>query len=109
MMPYLIFTLCLSVLVAMFAVQNALMVPVSFLLWNFQSSLVLVIIGSVAIGAFWAFLLTMWWRFKQGRKLKQCEQEIKRLTARLAEQDLLLAKAAAQRPSDAAPVSKTVE
>ncbi len=92
-MPYLIFTLCLSVVVAIFAVQNALVVPVSFLLWNFQGSLVLVILGSVAIGAFWAFLLAMWWRFKQGRKMKQCEQELKRLTARLAEQELLLAKA----------------
>ena len=91
-MPYLILTLVISVVVAMFAVQNALIVPVSFFLWTFQGSLVLVIIGAVATGALWAFLLTLWWRFKVGRKVSQQEQELKRLTIKIAELENLLAK-----------------
>ena len=92
MMPYLILTLVISAVVAMFAVQNALVVPVSFFLWTFQGSLVLVIIGAVAAGALWAFLLALWWRFKVGRKLNQQEQELKRLTIKIAELENLLAK-----------------
>ena len=105
-MPYLILTLGVSVLVAMFAVQNALVVPVSFLFWNFQGSLVLVMIGAVAVGAFWAFLLAMWWRFKQGRTIKQQEQEIKRLAMKVSEQELLLAKAEKDKPVEQAGVKE---
>lgn len=107
-MPYLILTLAISVLVAMFAVQNALIVPVSFFLWTFQGSLVLVIIGAVAAGALWAFLLTLWWRFKVGRKISQQEQELKRLTIKIAELESSLAKKN-QVKDTGAPGEKTVK
>ena len=90
-MPYLLLTLVISAVVAMFAVQNALVVPVSFFVWSFQGSLVLVIIGAVAVGALWAFLLAMWWRFKMSRKLSQKEQEVRGLTIKIAELERLLA------------------
>lgn len=90
-MPYLLLTLLVSAVVAMFAVQNALVVPVSFFVWTFQGSLVLVIIGAVAVGALWAFLLAMWWRFKMSRKLSQKEQEVRGLTIKVAELERLLA------------------
>lgn len=91
-MPYLLLTLIVSAVVAMFAVQNALVVPVSFFVWTFQGSLVLVIIGAVAVGALWAFLLAMCWRFKMSRKLSHKEQEVRGLTIKVAELEQLLAK-----------------
>ena len=41
---YLIFALLLALLVAIFAVQNAERVTIDFLVWTFQTSLVIVIL-----------------------------------------------------------------
>ena len=49
-MPYLLFTLIISIIVAVFAVQNAADVTVGFLMWTVQTSLVVVILGRCAFG-----------------------------------------------------------
>lgn len=49
-MPYLLFTLIISIIVAVFAVQNAADVTVGFLMWTVQTSLVVVILGAAAFG-----------------------------------------------------------
>lgn len=48
-MPYLLFTLIISIIVAVFAVQNAVTYG-WFLMWTVQTSLVVVILGSCAFG-----------------------------------------------------------
>ena len=50
-MPYLLFTLIISIIVAVFAVQNAADVTVGFLMWTVQTSLVVVILGAALLGA----------------------------------------------------------
>lgn len=45
-----IIMIVLSILVAMFAIQNAITVPLNFILWEFNSSLVLVILGAFFAG-----------------------------------------------------------
>lgn len=49
-MPYLLFTVLVSIVVALFAVQNAVSVALNFFFWSFQSSLVMVILGSFLLG-----------------------------------------------------------
>ena len=45
-----IIMIVLSILVAMFAILNAITVPLNFILWEFNSSLVLVILGAFFAG-----------------------------------------------------------
>ena len=57
---YLIFALLLALLVAIFAVQNAERVTIDFLVWTFQTSLVIVILVSAGVGALLAALIAGW-------------------------------------------------
>ena len=50
-MKYVLFALIFALVGAGFALQNATAVTVSFALWSFQTSLVLVILGSATCGA----------------------------------------------------------
>lgn len=49
-MPFLIFAILLSMVVAVFAVQNPVTVPLNFVFWDVSVSLVIVILGSFLIG-----------------------------------------------------------
>lgn len=57
MQIYLILALIFSILIATFAIQNTAIVTIGFLFWEAPVSLVLLILGSVAIGALTMFLL----------------------------------------------------
>lgn len=73
-MPLLILVVILSMLVALFAVQNAASVSLNFVLWNFSASLVLVILGSFLIGVLVAtcFLLAVKAKhYLQDRKMRE--------------------------------------
>ncbi|MDF2571581.1 MAG: Lipopolysaccharide assembly protein domain protein, partial [Sporomusa sp.] len=50
-MMNLLFAFIFALLVAVFAVQNSLPVTVTFLTWGFQTSLVIIILGSATFGA----------------------------------------------------------
>ena len=50
-MPYLFFTLFISVIVAVFAVQNAVSVSLNFAVWTMQTNLVIVMLGSALLCA----------------------------------------------------------
>jgi len=50
-MPYFVLILIISLLVAVFAVQNAIPVTVSLFVWQTQTSLVVVILGFTLCGA----------------------------------------------------------
>ncbi len=49
-MPYLLITVLISIVVALFAVQNAINVSLNFFVWSFNTSLVLIILGSFFLG-----------------------------------------------------------
>ena len=90
-MPLLILVIILSIIVAIFAVQNAVAVSLNFIFWNFTSSLVLVILGSFLIGVLVAtgFLLTMKAKhYLQDKKMQEeiakLQTENKRLEERIA-------------------------
>lgn len=80
-MPLLILVIILSIVVAVFAVQNALTVSLNFIFWSFSSSLVLVILGSFFIGVLVAtcFLLAM--KARQYLQDKKTQEQMSKLQA----------------------------
>ncbi len=76
---YLIVALLLATLVAIFAVQNAAEITVRFLVWTFQSSVVVVILISAGMGALLAALVSLPQTLKAQRRLKETEAKLKRL------------------------------
>ena len=59
-MPYLFFTLFISVIVAVFAVQNAVSVSLNFAVWTMQTNLVIVILGSCVFRVIWVYTVFAW-------------------------------------------------
>lgn len=89
-MPFLILVIIICMLVALFAVQNAVAVSLNFVLWSFSTSLVLVILGSFLMGVLVAtcFMLTMKAKHylkdkKMREEMQQLESENKRLQERV--------------------------
>ena len=68
-MFYMIIMGILSLCVAIFAVQNAVSVEVSFLFWHFSMSLALIIIGSLLIGLVLSGLIAL--KVKAGHFMKE--------------------------------------
>jgi putative membrane protein len=79
----LVLALICALLIAVFAVQNAIAVAVSFLAWRFETSLVLIILGSAALGAVAVFLLGTLGLIKQKRDLREAAQRIQQLESEL--------------------------
>lgn len=78
-MTNLLFAFVFALLVAIFAVQNALPVTVSFFMWSFQTSLVIIILGAATFGAMTILSLAMLVQFQLKRninKLKQSQQQL---------------------------------
>ena len=90
-MPLLILVILLSIIVAIFAVQNAVAVSLNFIFWSFTSSLVLVILGAFLIGvlvATWFLLAMKAKHYLQDKKMQEeiikLQTENKRLEERIA-------------------------
>ncbi len=95
MQLYFLFVLVLAVAVALFAIQNNAPVQVRLLVWTFESSLVVVILSSAALGAALAVFLGLpgafriRWRLKeQLAKVRELEQKLQDLQARSREKPL---------------------
>lgn len=89
-MPFLILVIIICMIVALFAVQNAVAVSLNFVFWSFSASLVLVILGAFLMGVLVAtcFLLTMKAKHylkdkKMREEMQQLEAENKRLQERV--------------------------
>ena len=80
-MPFLILVIIICMIVALFAVQNAVAVSLNFVFWSFSASLVLVILGAFLMGVLVAtcFLLTM--KAKHYLKDKKMREEMQYLQA----------------------------
>ena len=90
-MPFLILVIFICMIVALFAVQNAVAVSLNFVFWSFSASLVLVILGAFLMGVLVAtcFLLTMKAKHylkdkKMREEMQQLQAENKRLQERVA-------------------------
>ncbi|WP_304226217.1 LapA family protein [Phascolarctobacterium succinatutens] len=80
-MPFLILVIIICMIVALFAVQNAVAVSLNFVFWSFSASLVLVILGAFLMGVLVAtcFLLTM--KAKHYLNDKKMREEMQQLQA----------------------------
>jgi len=61
----LMISIFLSLLVAVFALQNSILVPIQFFFWSTEFPLVLIILISVFIGAIIIFSLALWREMKR--------------------------------------------
>jgi uncharacterized integral membrane protein len=80
---YVIIALLLATLVAIFAVQNAQEVNIRFLVWTFQSSVVVVILISLGVGALLAALMSLPQMLRGRRRLRESERQLERLAGHI--------------------------
>ncbi len=92
-MFFMLLTIVISIVVALFALQNSEIVPIKFMFYSQEMSLVLVILGAAFLGMLLAASLTMYIKFQhffQDRKkdgnIKELNDENVLLTKRV--QDL---------------------
>ncbi|MDH4304357.1 MAG: LapA family protein [Nitrospira sp.] len=82
-MTSLLLALILAILIAVFALQNTFPVTVQFLVWEYQTSLVLVILTSTAIGAALSGIASLGARWRHAREthalIASLEEERKRI------------------------------
>jgi lipopolysaccharide assembly protein A len=75
----------LAILIALFALQNTLAVNVRFLLWEYDTSLVLIILGSTMFGAILTFLASLGSRIRRVRTTRQLEETVRSQGERIRE------------------------
>ena len=80
---YLIGFLVLAAAIAIFAIQNSGEAVVKFIGWQFQSSLVVMILISTAVGVVMAVLLSLPGTFRLRTRLREQAQRIGELEQRL--------------------------
>ncbi len=71
----LIWGIIFALLVAVFSIQNAGPVSLVFFTWRFETSLVVVVLGGIALGAIIMGLFSSFKQFKLKRKLKKLKFE----------------------------------
>ena len=74
-MAYLFFSFLFALAVATFAVQNSLPVTVNFFLWNLNTTLVIVILGSATFGALIILSLAVFMQFRLRLSLQRAKQQ----------------------------------
>lgn len=79
--------LILAVIIATFSVQNSGEAVVKFIWWQFQSSLVVVILISTALGTIMAIFLSLPGTFRLRMRLREQAQRIAELEQRLRESE----------------------
>ncbi len=82
---YLILAALLGVIIAVFAIQNATPVAVKFLIWQFESSLAVVIILSLLAGMVLIFLISLPGRLRRHKELFDRNRRIAELEKKIAE------------------------
>jgi uncharacterized integral membrane protein len=84
-MTSLLVALSLAILIALFALQNTFPVTIQFLFWEYQTSLVLVILGSTAIGAALSAIAALGVRWRHGRETRLLTTALQEERKRIAE------------------------
>jgi uncharacterized integral membrane protein len=70
-MIYIVLVLIIMALVAIFSVQNAIPVAISFFFWKFEASLAIVIFLSVLTGLATGLIIAFLFRIKPSKKTMQ--------------------------------------
>jgi uncharacterized integral membrane protein len=83
----LILAIVFAFLIALFAVQNSMVVNVNLMMWNIEASLVLVILGAALLGFLLALSLQVYSQVKLRYQLYKAKAHIQQL-----EEELVLAK-----------------
>jgi len=84
-MGVLFLALVLASLTAVFALQNTDAVTVRMLMWEYQTSLVLVILGSVGVGIALTFLSSLGRRFRRSHTIRSLQSTVDSQGARIRE------------------------
>lgn len=86
------FAILVAIVSVLFALQNNVPVTVVFLLWRFDSSLALVLLIALAMGAIAIALLTtpgtvcrQWLISRQGKRIDEQEKTLRQLRDRIAD------------------------
>lgn len=79
-MPFIIMTMAICIIVAVFALQNSLVVPVKFIFIEQEASLVLVILISAFLGLLIGMTVIMYVKFKNYLEARKKNEKIKELT-----------------------------
>lgn len=79
--------LLFSVVIAVFALANNQPVMINYLFGQVETSVVLVILASAALGAFVIGILNLVWRVKTGFRFREYERKIKTLSAHACEME----------------------
>ena len=86
-MPYLlILAIALAAITALFAIQNATVVAVSFLGWEWQASLALILILTLGVGILIGYLAGLPPSMKKGSQLRQTRKRLQQLESRIVGQ-----------------------
>lgn len=85
MQLYVIFVFIIAFVVALFAMQNSEVVTLVFLSWEFDASLIVVIVGCVAVGSILMGLLGGITQFRLNLKLRGARRMIAKLDERISE------------------------
>jgi uncharacterized integral membrane protein len=96
MQIFLLISLVIAVLGIVFALQNAIPVTLSFLVWRIDSSLALVLLIALGAGVLVSFLATLPSLLKGGWTVSGQKRELKRLGAQVADYKDQLLKSQAQ-------------
>lgn len=80
--------LILAMIVAIFSIQNSNEAVVKFIWWQFQSSLVVVILISTALGAIMAIFLSLPGTFRLRMRMREQAQRIAELEQQLQQREM---------------------
>ncbi len=91
---FLIFALIIAIITVFFAIQNTTMVTVYFFIWQFTSSLALILIFSLVIGVLLSLLISIpkiqsrnWQISKQKKQISELTEENTKLKEKMTNQD----------------------
>lgn len=100
-MGLLFLAMILALLTAAFALQNTEAVTVRLLLWEYQTSLVLVILGSAGSGIVLTFLASLGRRWKRSRTIQSLQSTVESQGVRIRELEEALRLSRQETPSPA--------
>lgn len=75
----LIIAIILAVLTAVFAIQNSGVIAVSFMGWEWEASLALILIVTLGVGILVGYLAGLPSRMKKGSQLRQAKKDLEGL------------------------------
>jgi uncharacterized integral membrane protein len=85
MQVFLLISLFIAILAIVFALQNAIPVTITFLVWKLDSSLALVLLVALAVGVLISFLATLPSLFRGRWTVSSQKRQVKRLEAQVVD------------------------